>query len=278
MTCEELRALLLQFLKAARKDNAGHDWQFRACVSGLESMLTELKVTRGCGEPECTLCEKDRVRLKQVVWDLILERVLIPGTASPESNAGWPFISLTEHGIRVVDESRPTPYDPDGYLSRLKKDSPGLHQTAIRYIEESLSTFRSGNYLASVVMLGAASEKIFVELCDAITTSISDKNEQTRFAKKVNSKRMKDRLSAVIDWCRNHKTQLCGEWTREEGIEVIEHIADFIRKRRNEAGHPNDPPAVPAHEKMYSYLMVFPEYCKNLCELTVWLDGNKGKI
>ena len=49
--------------------------------------------------------------------------------------------------------------------------------------------------------------------------------------------------------------------------QLINKIADLIRDRRNEAGHPQDPPAVRTHEEMYALLMVFPDYCVKLYEL-----------
>ena len=114
-------------------------------------------------------------RLKHVVWDLIIGRILIPGV--PNSDAGWPFLSLTDHGLKVVSEEHPVPYDPDGYLARLQQATGGLGHSISRYLEEALSTFRTSNYLASTVMLGAASEMLFIEICTAIAAAIRDDHE-----------------------------------------------------------------------------------------------------
>ena len=83
-------------------------------------------------------------RLKHVVWDLIIARILIPGT--PNSDQGWPFLSLTDDGLKVkFSERHPVPYDPDGYLARLQQATGGLSPTILCYLQEALSTFRSSN-------------------------------------------------------------------------------------------------------------------------------------
>jgi hypothetical protein len=106
-------------------------------------------------DPNWEFPRGDVSRLKHVVWDLIIDRILIPGT--PNSDQGWPLLSLTDHGLKVVSERHPVPYDPDGCLARLEKATGGLSPTISRYLQEAVSTFRSSNYLASAVMLGAAS-------------------------------------------------------------------------------------------------------------------------
>ena len=279
VTSEELRALVLEYLRAVDQNPRADDVDFPSCLSGVEVLAAqrlgrEAERQRG----EVILSDADHRRIQQILWDLILERVLIPGRLGAERDVGWPWVSLTEHGRKVIAESRPVPYDPEGYLSRLRRDAPNLHRTVARYMEEALSSFRSGNYLASAVMLGAASEKLFGELCEAIETAIADPRKKKAFASKAKSKRMRERVNAVVGWCRNHRAQLCGQWKGEEQVETVGQLAHFIRKRRNDAGHPQDPPAVPSHEEMYSFLVVFPEYCRSVYELRDWLAARQVQV
>lgn len=277
---EELRTLLLEYVKSVQERDPKQQFQFNGIVTGVEEMAKKREdrgnefYSRHVGY--LTLSERNL--LLQVTWDLILERVLVPGDIRGTVNSGWPFISLTEHGLKVIAELHPTPYDPDGYLARLKQDVPNLHDVVYRYLEEAVSTLRTGNLLASAVMLGAASESIFGKMREAITEAIGDENKRASFQTKARSKKMKDQINAVVGWCNNHRKQLPGEWAGTERIAVIHMVAQLIRKRRNETGHPQDPPAVPSREEMYACLMVFPEYCKNMYELWNWLDDNKGKV
>ena len=279
LSSEELRSILIEYLGLFKKNDRRQQLQFMQITSGVDHLLAkrldrEADAQRG----QHVLNSDDKERLQNVVWDLILSRVLIPGTRDPSYNSGWPFITITDHGWDVIAAAGPVPYDPDGYLSALNSRASGLHSTIIRYIEESLATFRTSAYLASVVMLGAASEKLLSELCDSIAASIATPVTAQKFKQKINSKKMKERLDTVVGWCRNHRTQLSPSWQNDEQIEVLEQLGHFIRKRRNDAGHPQDPPAVPRHEEMYAWLVVFPDYCESVWSLKLYLDGMTGKI
>lgn len=148
---EQLRAFLLEYLKAVvnRRDQL----QFASCLSGVERIAKVRcpdQFAHGAG-----LLDEDGARLKHVIWDLILERVLMPSTDHPRSlNDGWPFRSITDHGRKVIASQKPIPYDPDGYLARLRQSTGGLHETVEAYLAEALTTFRTGSTMASAVMLG----------------------------------------------------------------------------------------------------------------------------
>jgi hypothetical protein len=76
----------------------------------------------------------------------------------------------------------------------------------------------------------------------------------------------------------NFRKSLPGTWSSDEQIEDIERVADLIRRRRNDAGHPQAPPLRPTRERMFTYLMAFPEYCKHLYVLLDWAKANPGVI
>lgn len=285
MHTELLRALLIEYLKAISvqpKHGVRQRLDFASCLNGVTGLAQQrcpeeiIKVSEG----RYQLREEDGSRLKHVIWDLILERVLIPSTSSPTSmNDGWPSLSLTDHGHSVVTESKPIPYDPDGYLSRLDGATGGLHPSVKRYLEEAISTFRTGNYLASAVMLGATSEMLFLELCLAISGAIQDSTQRSKFVEKTASrKKMVDRLATVTDWLCQKRNQLPADWQRQEQVGLIEKVADMIRTVRNDAGHPQDPPAALCHEEMYALLVVFPHYCEKVYELQKWLLQHPGAI
>ncbi len=272
MTTEELRSFLLVHL-ASIKDEGRCQWN--DCVRNVSDLLRrELNKSH---DPNWEIPRADMNRLKHVVWDLIIDRILIPGT--PNSDSGWPFLSLTDHGLKVVGERHPVPYDPDGYLARLEKATGGLSPTIHRYLQEAVSTFRSSNYLASAVMLGAASEMLFIEVCTAISGAIQDTQSRANFGKRTAPKcNMVERVRAVTEWLSQNKNQLPDEWRTQERPLLINKIADLIRDRRNEAGHPQDPPAARSHEEMYALLMVFPDYCIKLYSVKTWLDAHPDTI
>jgi hypothetical protein len=223
--------------------------------------------------------DDDGARLKHVIWDMIMERILVPSTPNPGTvNDGWPFFSITDYGKQVIEEQRPVPYDPDGYLKPLKTEVKTLDSAVLEYLAESLATFRTGNNLGSAVMLGAASEMVIIELCAAIPPVMADQSTRDRLAEKLTKGKIKDRINTIVGWCRNQRRHLPDTWSGEEQVEDIERIADLVRRRRNEAGHPQNPPLRPTREQMYSYLMMFPEYCKHLYVLRDWSIAHPGAI
>ena len=273
---EELRAFLLEFLKTFSEQH--QPLQFQLCLNGVERLARE-KCLERLG-PGAALREEDGARLKHVVWDLILERVLVPSSKSVTSiNDGWPFLSITDHGRKVIAEQKPVPYDPDGYLARLKQNTGGLHATVEAYLAEALTTFRTGNTMASAVMLGAASEMVFNELCAAIIQGFSVPSEATKFQEKTSPKKnMVERVNAVSAWLSQKKNQLPTDWQNVERHHLVHKVADIIRNRRNDSGHPQDPPMKPSHEEMYALLMMFPDYCEKLYSLKTWLNANSKII
>ena len=272
---EQLRAFLLEYLKAAA--NQQGQLQYSHCLSGVTAIAKEKCPDLLGGDH---LRDEDGARLKHVIWDLILERVLVPSTDNPRSmNDGWPFLSITDHGRKVIAEQQPVPYDPDGYLARLNESTGGLTVTVEAYLAEALSTFRTGNNLASAVILGAASEMVFIEVCEAIADGFYAASDQSSFRQKTGSKKkMVARVKAVIDWLAQKTAQLPTAWQRVERHQLVHKIADLIRNRRNETGHPQNPPMKPSHEEMYALLMLFPDYCDKLYGLKTWLQKNKGAI
>lgn len=266
--------MLLRFLQSATRNNPRYQLQIRGLVQGLRHF-----VSPGGEAPGEPFNEADERKVIHTVWDLVFDRVLIPGLDDPNViNGEWPFLTITEHGRQVIAEARPVPYDPDGYLANLQAIAVGMHPTALRYVQEAIATFRARCYLASAVMLGAASERIFVDLAESIHNAIAIPADKTRFQERSLRGNMRDRVNTVTGWCRNKRGQLNGEWAGEERVEVIDRLAHFIRSRRNDAGHPQDPPAVPTHEETYAALVVFPDYCRWIYELKRDLDARPGTI
>lgn len=276
LRAEVLRAFLLESLKPFVSRTEG--WQYSDCLSSV----TEIVKLRGMEQllDGSDLRDEDAARLKHVIWDLILERVLIPGTNDPRTiNDGWPSLSMTDHGRKVVAEQKPTPYDPDGYIERLKRSTGGLHPTTEAYLAEAICTFRTGSNMASAVMLGAASEMLIIELCQAISDSFSNQADKSKFDRKTGPRsKMADRVNALTNWLVSKKQLLPPDWQNPERHRLIIQIAELIRNRRNNTGHPQNPPMTPSHEEMYALLMLFLDYCEKLHALGAWLHSKKGSI
>lgn len=271
-----LRQYLIEYLKAfyGRGNREEVDWD--KCYRGVANLVAKSHPDKVYGSG---LFDEDAAALKHIVWDLIQERILSPGVRSPTSPSdGWPFLLISEHGRQIVASATPTPYDPDGYLKGICTDVPTVNDAVVHYVAEAAATFRSGNFLASAVMLGAASEMIFNELVDALPTVMADPAKATTLGEKLRKGKMKDRIASLVGWCRNFKKSLPNTWSGDEQVEDVERVADLIRRRRNDAGHPQSPPLRPTRDQMFTYLLAFPAYCKHLYVLLNWARANPGVI
>ena len=105
-----LRRLTLEAFHAAPTT------QFRSLVNAVARLAAErgiMGTDRTVGPGLVSLSEPrlsngDETDLQEVVWDLIVERVLTPGTDG--SNPEWPWLRMTKRGRLIVNEelSRPT--------------------------------------------------------------------------------------------------------------------------------------------------------------------------
>ena len=147
---------------------------------------------------------------------------------------------MTDHGRNVLSEQRPVPYDPDGYLAALDMATGGLHPSAREIPGKSISTFRTGNRLASAVMLGAASEMVFLGIVRKLLPgAIADVNARTKFEEETGPGKENGATAQNGHFLvEAEKEQLPAEWQRQEQVRFIEKVVDLIRNRRNNAGHP----------------------------------------
>jgi hypothetical protein len=215
--------------------------------------------------------------VNEVVWDLIIDRVLTIGSDS--ANPDWPWLRLTEFGSEVVRQQRWSPYDPDGYVGELRKQAPALALLCQMYAEEALRCFRGGCYLAAVVMLGAASEGIVTELFRRFVAALKAGGvpEALSVEGKIEKEQSVYRKYEVF---RKHfdslvKPKLPSELGDDLNLQ-FDGVFNLIRFYRNDAGHPTGTRI----ERMSAFtsLVLFVPYCKRVEDLASWLDANSGSL
>jgi hypothetical protein len=215
-----------------------------------------------------SLVDKDIGRVSEIVWDLIVERVLTIGWDA--SNPAWPFLRLTEYGKLVVKEQHPTPHDPSGYLCRLQSEIPTLDPIIIDYLNESLTAYRINLLLSSTITLGCASEKAMLILIESFCNAIQDATKKTAFTGLTNGKmisRQFDEFKKRVFQC-NIPTSITNNLEND-----LVGIFQMIRNYRNDTGHPTGIKL--NREQVYANLMVFISYCKKVYSLIDYLNINK---
>ncbi len=212
----------------------------------------------------------------EVIWDLIVQRVL---TVRNYSNYSWAAVSVTDYGAEVLKEQRWSPYDSVGYVRELRKQAPALALLCQMYAEEALRCFRSGCYLAAVVMLGAASEGIVTELFRRFVAALKSGGvpEASGVEAKIEREQSVYRKYEVF---RKHfdslvKPKLPSELGDDLNLQ-FDGVFNLIRFYRNDAGHPTGTRI----ERMSAFtsLVLFVPYCKRVEDLASWLDANSGSL
>ena len=278
MDIQEARKLVLQYLASLPE---GRDTQLATIQIGVGDLYGKASGRSNqqfVVDGRQFLKQGDKATINEVVWDLIVERVLTVGAKS-SANPDWPFLSLTEFGFEVVREQRWSPYDPDGYLKELREQAPGLDSLCHMYVEESLRCFRGGCYLATVVMLGAASEAIVNELFDRFVGALEAGSvpESSGARRKIEKEQSVFRRYAAF---RSHfdslaKPKLPSELGDDLNLQ-FDGVFNLIRFYRNDAGHPTGTQI--ERESAFTSLVLFVPYCKRVEDLIDWLAANSGRL
>ena len=82
---------------------------------------------------------------------------LIPQVNAQSGQVESAFFRFTDRGWAWVNEQRPIPEDPQGYLVALNKLVPEVDRVVHQYVDEALATYNQQRYFAAAVMIGAAS-------------------------------------------------------------------------------------------------------------------------
>lgn len=209
---------------------------------------------------------------QDILWELMIQGVLAPGLNV--LNPNLPFFHITDHGKKVLSEGKYLPHDPTGYLGFFQKEVKNPDPTVMRYLSESLECFSRGNLIASIVMLGVASERMFLLLCQALHDSISDANEKHEFEKILDRNAIKPKMDWIL--AKIQKLQQGTHHPFPDNVNVmLITIFDFVRCQRNDLGHPQDNPPHITLEDAYVNLRVFPNYCRISNEVIDYLHNHK---
>lgn len=282
VTNEQMRVLVLEFLKHERSESYTPHQQ-SDLVTHIGTLAVKLGMVKatpkaGFSGPKRTmygveeeyLDQRDVSRATNVLWDLIVEGIVRPGTGDGRAY-DFPNIHLTEYGRQKLKDAR-TPYDPDSYLTRLKADIPKLDQTILVYLDECLKVFRVGCTRSAAICLGVASEKAFILVIDSYTDYLGEPDRMT-FRKKIDGQSINQQFEAFKNKYEGSlKTSLPRE-VKENLATSLYGIFNLIRNQRNDAGHPTGEPL--DRENVYASIVAFPNQLKHMFGLIDWLVKNQ---
>ncbi|MFI9598230.1 hypothetical protein [Nonomuraea sp. NPDC052265] len=170
----------------------------------------------------------------EALWGLLADGLIF---LDPQGQAGtdnWRW-KLSERGRKAVQGGPWEPYDPEGYLRRLRRQVPDLHPIAYQYMQEALQSFNAGCYLACSVMLGVAAEQVFLGVAEAMVAALGASAEKLR--KELDNP--KSSQNARFHALRARLEPLRPTLPDDLGDNLtMDAVADLLRITRNEAGHP----------------------------------------
>jgi hypothetical protein len=212
----------------------------------------------------------DNLKVREIIWELLVQGVLAPGFNS--ANLDFPFIHVTEYGMRCLEANAILPHAPERYLGRLQQRvRQPIDDILITYVRESLLTFLAGHYLAATVMLGVASERCIDLLVEAYVDAIADENRKQGFENRIRGagRSVKRRFDALRDdlLALNLPAEL------RDALDIqLSGIFTFIRYTRNDAGHPTG--RAIDRDEVHGNLLLFPQYCGRVYDLIDHFQAN----
>lgn len=212
---------------------------------------------------------EDRGKIRQIIWELIIQGILVPGLN--EDHPNLPGVSLTDYGKKVVSVKEAQPHDPDEFLKFVKQEIPTLDEEIERYLAESLQAYRRDLMLSSAVTLGVASEKALLILLESLIKSFNDSNKKKKFIQLQAITSQKKKFNAVKKEILSIKPKL--PRTIQENMDTyLEGIFNVIRVTRNEAGHPTG--RIIKRDEAFVNLRIFVHYLKKVYQIIEWLNNN----
>ncbi|MEN5232522.1 hypothetical protein [Sphingobacterium faecium] len=265
---EELKHLTIDVIR-----NSGNSFQFKNIANtvghfAIKQGIAENPNPQGFQAMSFPLQQVDENRVRQVLWDLIIERVL---TIGDFHNDSWPWLSVTDYGKAALLSTDPIPNDPSGYLERVKRDIPHLDLIIETYLSESIRTYNINQLLSATITLGCASERALIILIECFADTYSDATKQSGFKKKIEGKFIKTQFDAFD----NHIKLLLSQFPydlKENYTNTLQGVFQMIRNNRNDAGHPTG--IKMDKEALFANLQVFIPYCKYIYTLMDHLKNN----
>lgn len=281
MEYELIRQLVLEALRRQLSNLKPRGGRGHLNVTDIVSQVAQLAYERQLWSPpqppqrpeniRDMLPTEDSVTVRVILWQLIVQGVLVPGVYG-DAQTNWPFFFITEYGRTCVEAEAGAPYDPDGYLARIKEESPNIDDVVLLYLTEGLQCFLRFNYIASAVMVGVAAEKVILNLIDSFASAMSDPSKANTFRHKTQNATIKTQFDELTKQLYPLRKQLPSELSKD--LETyLDGIFNLIRSYRNEAGHPsgNEIP----RQIAYANLQLFRHFSKNVHGLIQYFNSHQ---
>ena len=214
----------------------------------------------------------DILNISQIVWDLIVDRVLTVGVDT--SNMEWPFLRITEFGKETINQAILPYYDAEGYDKILEDISPKIDPVVKQYAIEGLNCFQHRLYFASAVMFGAAAEKAMLLLLEMMANAESQSPKRKKLLALLERPNLPEIFSVIQTVLGELIDKKVIPYSVHQGsTEHLLSLFEMIRVHRNDSVHP----AVAQINKTKAFLTIqtLPGAIEIVYHLIGWFEANK---
>ena len=201
---------------------------------------------------------------------IIFARISLAG--SSDVNSGFPSISVTEYGKSCFVSDTFTPYDPDGYIKKVKENIQDIDDITIKYLSESIHAFNRRAPISAIITLGIASEQIMLLLIEVYIDALKNEKEKDNLLKKTKGRFIETQYKEFRKSFDSHRRTIPPEIIQDID-RGIDSTFGSIKMLRNEQGHPTIIDA--DKDTVYAELQRFPHYARRMFGLICWLRKNK---
>lgn len=235
--------------------------QYRSLESAVADLLSQRGSPTNVTYANSRMPSQSANLFREIFWDLFRQGIITFGIDS--ANENYPWFSVTEHGKRVLQGQNPYYfYDVQSYERVIQTNIPGIDDLTLLYLKEAMQDFRSNCLLSATVMLGVATEHMFMSLLEIIEKHPEHSVTYRNVSKERTLLQKFNKFKALLD--QNLKS-LPPE-AREDLDTSFGSILAVIRAFRNESGHPSG--KIIDRETCYVLLHLFVSYGKKMMQLS----------
>jgi len=217
------------------------------------------------------LSEEESQTALELIHEFIVTNIVM--TSADRHNTGWPWLSVTTHGKEILAKGGPPVYDYDGYMADLKARVSDLDNVVERYVSESLRTYQGNSYLASMAMLGCASERSMRLLFDAYVEAIDKEANRSKLKSRLVGRDISRAYAEFRKSFDSTRTQVQDRAIVSDFDVHVEGVFHFVRLLRNSILHPTGVPRITS-AIMYSNLQQFSQYVETIFRLVSYYKSN----
>jgi len=217
-----------------------------------------------------------RERMREIMWRLMVEGIIFFGKNA--ENPNWPWYCVTEWGRAVLKETKPQPYDPDGFIAFFRQEVASVDPVVQDYFVEALRAFMADCQKSAAVMLGAAHEQAILNLIDQFGQAIADVAKREPFLKKTERGGIFQRFDHLMQPLSAMAASKKLPGGLREYVETdILPAFNVIRLTRNAAGHPEIIQQV-GRDENFMHLRMAVHHSKHIHMLIEHFKANPAEV